>query len=110
MRLRLQALTRESIAQMIFNPGAADSVEAVQCLVILSLWEPFGGGPDISGCDTQSLISAAVRMAVKLRLNHASAMVNDLRKGESQDTTDLMEAVERARLVSEIPLVDPLSR
>ncbi|KAJ7257200.1 hypothetical protein B0H12DRAFT_1070529 [Mycena haematopus] len=98
VRIRLQNLTRESIAQMIFKPGAPASVEAVQCLLILSLWGPFGVAPEIPGWDTQTLISTAVRMAVELRLNHASVVVNDTRKQEFPDTVVITEASERARL------------
>ncbi|KAJ6491921.1 hypothetical protein C8R45DRAFT_867452 [Mycena sanguinolenta] len=98
VRIRLQNLTYESIAQMIFKPGASNSVEAVQCLLILSLWGPFDVGPEIPGWDAKTLISTAVRMAAELRLNHASAAVIEMRKQECPDSVNTTEASERARL------------
>ncbi|KAF8209579.1 hypothetical protein K438DRAFT_2012292 [Mycena galopus ATCC 62051] len=98
VRLRLQNLTYESIAQLIFKPGATDSVEAVQCLLILSLWGPFSTEPETGGWDTDTLMSAAVNMAGKLHLNRASATVSNMRNHASPDAKDLLEASERARL------------
>ncbi|KAF7358929.1 hypothetical protein MSAN_01233300 [Mycena sanguinolenta] len=98
VRIRLQNLTTESIAQMIFKPGSSESVEAVQCLLILSLWGPFDVAPEIPGWDTKTFISTAVRMAMELRLNHASAAVNEMRKQECPDSANMAEALERSRL------------
>ncbi|KAJ6460772.1 hypothetical protein C8R47DRAFT_120048 [Mycena vitilis] len=112
IRVRLQTLARDSIAQMIFSPSAPDSTEAVQCLLILSLWGPFGTSTDTQGWDPRSLISTAVRMALNLRLNHASTMpqpclnhastmANDTRKREVNPITSNIadsETSERARL------------
>ncbi|KAF7354028.1 hypothetical protein MVEN_01089600 [Mycena venus] len=98
VRLRLQNLTRESIAQMVFKPGATESVEAVQCLLILSLWGPFGAAPEIHEWDTEALVATAVRMAKNLRLDHASTVVNDIREQENPNATNIAEACERARL------------
>ncbi|KAJ7500563.1 hypothetical protein B0H11DRAFT_1856040 [Mycena galericulata] len=98
VRLRLQALARDSVTQMVFSPAAVDSLEAVQCLLISSLWGPFGV-PEIQGRDAKSLISVAVRMALNLRLDHASAMVDKMRTRTSpDDIATLAEAAERARL------------
>ncbi|KAJ7682058.1 hypothetical protein DFH06DRAFT_286369 [Mycena polygramma] len=99
VRVRLQTLARDSIAQMIFAPSALDSIEAVQCLIILSLWGPFGAPTDTQGWDARSLISTAVRMALNLRLNHASATANDMRKREVNPiASNIAETSERARL------------
>ncbi|KAJ7738751.1 hypothetical protein B0H16DRAFT_1569669 [Mycena metata] len=98
VRLRLQALAHDSIARMIFSPGAPDSIEAVQCLLIMSLWRPFGLTLEIHGWTSRSLLSAAVRIAMNLRLNHASAVVKDSRKYEFPDATSISEAYEQALL------------
>ncbi|KAJ7131869.1 hypothetical protein C8R43DRAFT_1024086 [Mycena crocata] len=68
LRLRLQNLTQDSIAQMVFAPQPADSLEAVQCLIIFSLWGPFGDTPETQRWDAQVLISAAVRIAIHYAL------------------------------------------
>ncbi|KAJ7473307.1 hypothetical protein FB451DRAFT_1367315 [Mycena latifolia] len=99
VHLRLQTLARDSVAQMIFTPGAAESLEAVQCLLILALWGPFGEAPEARGWEPWALISEAVRVGVSLRLDRASAVVDAMRKGASSDDVEhLPEAQERARL------------
>ncbi|KAK7036132.1 hypothetical protein R3P38DRAFT_3312009 [Favolaschia claudopus] len=99
VRLRLQALSRESITQLVFKPGASESVEAVQSLLILSLWPPFGSPEsDVLEWDSRALISAAVRMGVNLGLNEAAAAANDMQTTQYVDPMDVAEAVERARL------------
>ncbi|KAJ7101937.1 hypothetical protein C8R44DRAFT_746970 [Mycena epipterygia] len=42
------------------EPARAQSLEAAQCLLILSLWAPFGGSQDARGWDARTLITAAV--------------------------------------------------
>ncbi|KAJ7029725.1 hypothetical protein C8F04DRAFT_1006540 [Mycena alexandri] len=96
VRLRLQTLAYDSIARMIFSPGAPESVEAVQCLLVMSLWRPFGATPEIYGWTARSLISAAVRIAMNLRLNYASTVVKDLRN--FPDRASISEAYEQALL------------
>ncbi|KAJ6488339.1 hypothetical protein DFH09DRAFT_1377675 [Mycena vulgaris] len=99
VRLRLEALAHDSVAQMIFSPGAVVCLEAVQCLLILSLWGPFGVDSELQEWDTRRLISEAVRMAVSLHLDHASAVVDDMRRrGSESDRTNLRDASEHARL------------
>ncbi|KAJ7720659.1 hypothetical protein DFH07DRAFT_1008489 [Mycena maculata] len=98
VRLRLQTLTRDSLAQMVFIPRPPDSLEAIQCLLILSLWGPFGAVTESNGWDARFLISAAVRMAINLDLDRASAVVDDMRKLANPDVANLAEASERARL------------
>ncbi|KAJ7142512.1 hypothetical protein C8R44DRAFT_846504, partial [Mycena epipterygia] len=99
VRLRLQVLTHESITQMILKSTAGESLEAVQALLILSLWGPFGGSQDMGGWDAQSFISAGVRMAISLRLDHASALLVDMhRRASSNEVVNVYEVAERARL------------
>ncbi|KAJ7184736.1 hypothetical protein C8R46DRAFT_1343754 [Mycena filopes] len=103
VRLRLQALAYESIARMIFSPSAVDSVEGVQCLLIIALWPPFGASATPAPAETHGwtprwLIAASVRMARTLRLDHASAVVLDLRKHEFPDRVGISQAYEQALL------------
>ncbi|KAJ7792681.1 hypothetical protein B0H14DRAFT_2930159, partial [Mycena olivaceomarginata] len=59
VKLQLQKLTEDSIAKMIFNPRPSESVEAIQALLILSLWTPLGGPPENEGRDGRLLIASA---------------------------------------------------
>lgn len=97
-------LTEDSIAKMIFNPRPSESVEAIQALLILSLWAPLGGPPENDGRDGRLLIASAVSMAMNLRLNQASLKANALKKKNGgrlsvDDTEALEEMAENARLV-----------
>ncbi|KAF7343415.1 hypothetical protein MVEN_01774000 [Mycena venus] len=103
IKLQLQKLTEDSIAKMIFNPRPSESVEAIQALLILSLWSPLGGPPENEGRDGRLLIASAVSMAMNLRLNQASLKANTLKKRNGgrlsvEDTEALEELVENARL------------
>ncbi|KAJ7337372.1 hypothetical protein DFH08DRAFT_748674 [Mycena albidolilacea] len=101
VKLQLQKLTEDSIAKMIFNPRPSESVEAIQALLILSLWTPLGGPPENEGRDGRLLIASAVSMAMNLRLNQASLKANTLKKRgrlSVEDTEALEEMVENARL------------
>lgn len=101
VKLQLQKLTEDSIAKMIFNPRPSESVEAIQALLILSLWTPLGGPPENEGRDGRLLIASAVSMAMNLRLNQASLKANNLQKRgrlSVEDTEALEEMVENARL------------
>ncbi|KAF8217974.1 hypothetical protein K438DRAFT_2006916 [Mycena galopus ATCC 62051] len=102
IQVQLQKLTEDSIAKMIFNPRPAESVEAIQALLILSLWAPLGGPPENEGRDGRLLIASAVSMAMNLRLNQASLKANTLKKKNGrltvEDTEALEEMLENARL------------
>ncbi|KAJ7481516.1 hypothetical protein FB451DRAFT_1443777 [Mycena latifolia] len=103
IKAQLQRLTEDSIARMIFNPRPSESVEAIQALLILSLWAPFGGPPEDSGRDGRLLIASAVSMAMNLRLNQAAGKAAALRKKNdgrlSVEDTEMLEAtLENARL------------
>ncbi|KAJ6590986.1 hypothetical protein DFH09DRAFT_191307 [Mycena vulgaris] len=100
---QLQALTEDSIAKMIFNPRPSESVEAIQALLILSLWAPLGGPPEDGGRDGRLLIASAVSMAMNLRLNQAAGKAAALRNKNggrlSLEDTEAVEAMlENARL------------
>lgn len=104
VKMQLQKLTEDSIAKMIFNPRPSESVEAIQALLILSLWAPLGGPPESDGRDGRLLIASAVSMAMNLRLNQASQKATALRKLTGgrlslEDAESLEEMLENARLV-----------
>ncbi len=76
---RLQKLTEDTIARMIFNPARYESLETIQGLIILSLWSPICGISQSGGRDGKMLISMAVSMAMNMRLNESSALAKGLR-------------------------------
>ncbi|KAJ7684099.1 hypothetical protein DFH06DRAFT_970105 [Mycena polygramma] len=99
VRLRLQALARQSVAQIMSDPAASGSIETVQSLLILSLWVPFGAAPETEGWDPRSMISTAVHLAVNLGLNEASAVANEMRKRQFNPVAaQMVQVSERARL------------
>uniref|UniRef100_A0A0W0FM46 Zn(2)-C6 fungal-type domain-containing protein n=1 Tax=Moniliophthora roreri TaxID=221103 RepID=A0A0W0FM46_MONRR len=71
---RLHALTQDSSAKLIFQSRRAESLEATQCLLILSLWAPVSGVSE-EHRDGKLLIASAVSMAMNLRLNEAPQKV-----------------------------------
>ncbi|KAJ7507192.1 hypothetical protein B0H11DRAFT_1970649 [Mycena galericulata] len=103
VKMQLQKLAEDLIAKMIFNPRPSESVEAIEALLILSLWAPLGGPPEKEGRDGRLLIASAVSMAMNLRLNQASSKALALRKLNGgrlslEDTEALEETLENARL------------
>ncbi|KIY70374.1 hypothetical protein CYLTODRAFT_488173, partial [Cylindrobasidium torrendii FP15055 ss-10] len=100
---RLQKLTEDKIARMIFNPSMYESLETVQGLIILSLWEPVCGVTQSGGRDGKMLISMAVSMATNMRLNEASTLAAGLRDRTLPNTPrnnalDLETEMNKARL------------
>ncbi|KAF7366711.1 hypothetical protein MSAN_00929200 [Mycena sanguinolenta] len=103
VKAQLQKLTEDTIGKLIFNPRPSESVEALQALLIISLWSPLGGPPENEGRDGRLLIASAVSMAMNLRLNQASAKASDLKKRNGgrlsvEDAETLEELSENARL------------
>ncbi|KAF9048191.1 hypothetical protein BDZ89DRAFT_754424 [Hymenopellis radicata] len=84
---RLVKLTEEKVARMVFNPLMFESIETIQALIILSLWQGDG----------KVLISMAVSIAVNMQLNESSKHVARL-KAEGQLGPELDEHMDRARL------------
>ncbi|KAK7042459.1 hypothetical protein R3P38DRAFT_2890610 [Favolaschia claudopus] len=104
VQMQLQKLTEDSIAKMIFNPRPSESVEAIQALLIMSLWSSLGGPPETEGRDGRLLIASAVSMAMNLRLNLSSLKASELKKHyggrpmSAEDAEALEQMVENARL------------
>ncbi len=102
MAPRLQKLTEDTIARVVFNPEKFESKETIQGLIVLSLWMPICGSATGGGGDGRMLIGMAVTMAMNLRLSEAIPTVMSLRDrlpGDS-DQAVLEKALNRARLVS----------
>ncbi|KAK0213993.1 hypothetical protein IW262DRAFT_1407917 [Armillaria fumosa] len=97
---RLQRLTEDTIARMVFNPERFESEETIQGLIVLSLWMPICGSATGGGGDGRMLIGMAATMATNLRLSEATATVMSLRDRLSGDFDQavLEKALNRARL------------
>ncbi|KAJ3758560.1 hypothetical protein EV360DRAFT_43627 [Lentinula raphanica] len=98
---RLQALAAETVAKMIFQSRRLETLETIQCLLILSLWAPVCGA-DEDFRDGRLLVASAVSMAHNMRLNDACVHVTRLRerRGRGEDVSDreLFDAMNRTRL------------
>lgn len=101
---RLQQLTEDRISKLLFNSKAYQSLEAIQCLLILSLWAPISGNSESSKRDGRSLIAAAVSMAMNMKLDMASGRLEAASpKGESPRVDgETIELGIRARLVCHV--------
>ncbi|KAJ7269865.1 hypothetical protein C8J57DRAFT_322713 [Mycena rebaudengoi] len=103
VQMQLQKLADDSISKLILNPRPSESIEAIQALLILSLWAPLGGPPESEVRDGRLLIASAVSMAMNIRLNLASLKAEQLRRQcegqlSPQDADKLEELLENARL------------
>lgn len=98
---RLQALAQDSCAKLIFQSRNLDSLEAIQCLLILSLWAPLCGASEESR-DARMLIGSAVSIAMNCRLNEACDKVykmhSEKTKGENIDEAAFAELMNKFRL------------
>lgn len=85
---RLEKLVEEKLARMVFNPTLVDNIEAIQGLIILSLWHGDGN----------ALIGIAANIAINSLFKEACAGVQ---KARAQGTPehDLAHIKDRARLV-----------
>jgi hypothetical protein len=107
VKAQLQGLTEDLVIRMVFNPRISESIEAIQALLILSLWEPIGGPPENEGRDGRVLLASAVSMAMNLRLDQASTKAEALQKStqmhggyiSEEDVIALDQMLEHARLV-----------
>lgn len=82
-----------------------ESLETVQGLIILSLWEPVCGVTQSGGRDGKMLISMAVSMATNMRLNESSTLAAGLRDRTLPNTPrnnalDFETEMNKARLVT----------
>lgn len=100
----LQKLTEDAVFRHVFT--AIPSTQAIQAIMILSLWSPIGGQPHNQIRDGRLLVASAVSMAMNLRLSQAIEYVSELRgeiKEEESISTDvandLEDGIEKARLV-----------
>ncbi|KAF5371207.1 hypothetical protein D9758_004092 [Tetrapyrgos nigripes] len=98
---RLQALTQNCCARLIFQSRNSSSLEAIQSLLILSLWAPVCGASEESR-DARMLIGSAVSIAMNYRLNEACdkafKMLIARQRGEMIDETAFEELMNKSRL------------
>ncbi|KAE9404892.1 hypothetical protein BT96DRAFT_397932 [Gymnopus androsaceus JB14] len=98
---RLQALTTDSVAKMIFQSRRSETLESIQCLLILSLWAPVCGTEE-DFRDGRLLVASAVSMAHNMRLNEACQLAASLRgrraNGEEVAEHEMFDAVNKTRL------------
>jgi hypothetical protein len=104
---RLQKLTEDTVIKIIFNSRAAETLESIQTLLILSLWSPvYRGGSGIR--DGRLLIASAVSMALNLRLSEASRKASEMRStrlradGRPASAQDIADITGRARVVCDV--------
>lgn len=77
------------VARMIFNPHNYESIETIQGLIILALWQGDG----------KVLISMAVSIAIAMNLDKASSKATR-RRIDGAELDEIVELSEKARLVS----------
>ncbi|KZP13479.1 hypothetical protein FIBSPDRAFT_797797, partial [Athelia psychrophila] len=111
----LQKLTEDAILRHVFS--AIPSTQAIQAVMVLSLWCPIGGGEggqgqgqgqgrgEVEVRDGRLLVASAVSMAMNLRLSQAIEYVaglrEEIRKEEVREEDvegDIGDGVEKARL------------
>jgi len=101
---RLQKLTEDIILKIMHNPRESLSLEAIQSLLIVSLWAPICGY-ESKLKDVQSLLSTAAGMAMNIRLHEASERAIAMRESFQKDDgsfvskEEIVDGLNRARLV-----------
>ncbi|KAJ3772884.1 hypothetical protein FB446DRAFT_772141 [Lentinula raphanica] len=108
---RLQYLTAENVARMILQSRRSETLESIQCLLILSLWAPVCGA-DEDFRDGRLLVASAVTMAHNMRLNEACQVAARLKskrdKGEEVLEHELYDATNKTRLWMALTNVESL--
>ncbi|KAJ4474496.1 hypothetical protein J3R30DRAFT_3509551 [Lentinula aciculospora] len=108
---RLQALTAENVARMILQSRRSETLESIQCLLILSLWAPVCGA-DEDFRDGRLLVASAVTMAHNMRLNEACQVAARLQskraKGEEVHDHEMFDAMRKTRLWMALTNVESL--
>ncbi|KAJ3740190.1 hypothetical protein DFH05DRAFT_1406158 [Lentinula detonsa] len=108
---RLQFLTAENVARMILQSRRSETLESIQCLLILSLWAPVCGA-DEDFRDGRLLVASAVTMAHNMRLNEACQVAARLKskreKGEEVLDHEMFDAMNKTRLWMALTNVESL--
>ncbi|KAJ7592994.1 hypothetical protein C8J56DRAFT_930103 [Mycena floridula] len=105
---RLQKLTNETISKIIRDGPYQASLEAIQALLIVSLWPGPTSMAQSKIPNSQVLISAAVSMAIMLRLNIASTRVLKLKSSGYATAVELSELTDKARLWTSLTNIESL--
>ncbi|KAI6130259.1 hypothetical protein EDD16DRAFT_1077582 [Pisolithus croceorrhizus] len=96
---QLYRLADEAIFKQVFNP--LPSTDAILATHIHSLWTPVGDSASREARDGRLLATAAVSMAMNLRLSEAMAYALTLgkqKKPSEPPSSELVEALDKARL------------
>ncbi|KAF5393010.1 hypothetical protein D9757_001127 [Collybiopsis confluens] len=98
---RLNSLTADKISKIIFQPRPSEKLEAIQSLIILSLWSPLFD-PSEDGYDGRLLVASAVSMAHDMHLDDAPQQAITLKqksaRGEHVLDKDMADAMNNSRL------------
>ncbi|KAJ7598886.1 hypothetical protein C8J56DRAFT_176355 [Mycena floridula] len=107
MLSRLQKLTNETISRIIRDGPYQGSLEAIQALLIVSLWP----GPTMAESkipNSQVLISAAVSMAIMLGLHIASTRLLKVKSSGYATIVEVSELTDKARLWTSLTNIESL--
>ncbi|KIK69692.1 hypothetical protein GYMLUDRAFT_518684 [Collybiopsis luxurians FD-317 M1] len=85
---RLLRVTEHAISQIILYPSPAYVLESIQMLIMVALWAPISTAhsnqPEDGGRDPHLLLSSAISLATRVRLNDAPERYSMLRKSREQ--------------------------
>ncbi|KAJ4490385.1 hypothetical protein J3R30DRAFT_3693991 [Lentinula aciculospora] len=101
---RLLRATEHAIFQVILRPPPTYVLESIQALILIAMWAPFcsSNEPEDGWRDPHLLLSSAVSLATKIKLNEAPERYSTLRKmceqGLKVDSVQLRGAADSARL------------
>ncbi|KAJ3882220.1 hypothetical protein F5051DRAFT_48950 [Lentinula edodes] len=101
---RLICATERAVSQIVLRPPAEYVRECIQALILIALWEPLSDSnePEEGWRDPHLLLSCALSLATKIRLNEAPEKYSTLKKMREQglevDPLQLASAADLARL------------
>ncbi|KAJ3731489.1 hypothetical protein DFJ43DRAFT_414324 [Lentinula guzmanii] len=101
---RLLYAAEHALSQIIIRPPPAYILESIQALILIALWTPLSSSnePEEGWSDPHLLLSSAVSLATKIRLNEAPdkySMLRNMREqGLAVDPLQLTSAANLARL------------
>ncbi|KAJ7592949.1 hypothetical protein C8J56DRAFT_486187 [Mycena floridula] len=103
---RLQKLTDSTISRILFNGPSAGSLEAIQALLIVSLWPPIVTESTLP--DSQVLLGAAVSMAMNQQISTASTKLLQMQASNYATAEEISELTNRARLWTSLTNMESL--
>ncbi|KAJ7592950.1 hypothetical protein C8J56DRAFT_486269 [Mycena floridula] len=103
---RLQKLTDSTISRILFNGPSAGSLEAIQALLIVSLWPPIVTESTLP--DSQVLLGAAVSMAMNQQISTASTKLLQMQASNYATAEEISDLTGRARLWTSLTNMESL--